>query len=166
MIPGTSKILSKSGLQHLLTITKMLQKIQEKLWNHPGNILSMSIWDIKNFENFRNLYVLCTRFFRFRFFVFVDVEVSRWAPGCLWCSSEFAWGMGMERFLVCWSSRIAVAGMDFAATHVVFPSRQFSQCRLSCIYLSFLTSLYINSWLEGVQCLTRRLTVFLPTSFL
>ena len=28
---------------------------------------------------------------------------------------------------------------------VVFPSRQFSQCRLSCIYLSFLTSLYINS---------------------
>ena len=52
MIPGTSKILSKSGLQHLLTITKMLQKIQEKLWNHPGNILSMSIWDIKNFENF------------------------------------------------------------------------------------------------------------------
>ena len=52
MIPGTSKILSKSGLQHLLTITKMLQKIQEKLWNHPGNILSMSIWDIKNFEKF------------------------------------------------------------------------------------------------------------------
>ena len=52
MIPGTSKILSKSGLQHLLTITKMLQKIQEKLWNHPGNILSMSILDLKNFEKF------------------------------------------------------------------------------------------------------------------
>ena len=52
MIPGTSKILSKSGLQHLLTITKMLQKIQEKIWNHLGNILSMSILDIKQFEKF------------------------------------------------------------------------------------------------------------------
>ena len=52
MILGTSKILSKSGLQHLLTITKMLQHIQEKLWNHPGKILFMSIWDIKNFEKF------------------------------------------------------------------------------------------------------------------
>ena len=30
MIPGTSKILSKSGPGDLLTITKMLQKIQEK----------------------------------------------------------------------------------------------------------------------------------------
>ena len=50
MIPGTSKILSKSGPGTLLTITKMLQKIQEKLWNHPGKILFMSIWDIKKFE--------------------------------------------------------------------------------------------------------------------
>ena len=52
MISGTSKILSKSGPGDLLIITKMLQKIQEKLWNHPGNILSMSILDLKKFENF------------------------------------------------------------------------------------------------------------------
>jgi len=52
MIPGTSKILSKSGPGTLLTITKMLQKIQEKLWNHPGKVLFMSIWDIKKSENF------------------------------------------------------------------------------------------------------------------
>ena len=50
MIPGTSKILSKSGLQHLLTITKMIQRIQEKIWNHPGKILFMSIWDSKKSE--------------------------------------------------------------------------------------------------------------------
>ena len=43
MIPGTSKILSKSGLQHLLIITKMLQKIQEKIWNHLGKILSSGL---------------------------------------------------------------------------------------------------------------------------
>ena len=38
MILGTSKIWSKSGPGDLLIITKMLQKIQEKLWNHPGKI--------------------------------------------------------------------------------------------------------------------------------
>ena len=52
MIPGTSKILSKSGPGTLLIITKMLQKIQEKLWNHPGKMLFMSILDIKKFEKF------------------------------------------------------------------------------------------------------------------
>ena len=36
MISGTSKIWSKSGPGDLLIITKMLQKIQEKLWNHLG----------------------------------------------------------------------------------------------------------------------------------
>ena len=46
MILGTSKIWSKSGPGGLLTITKMLQKIQEKVWNHPGKILFLSIWDI------------------------------------------------------------------------------------------------------------------------
>ena len=52
MIPGTSKILSKSGPGTLLIITKMLQEIQQKIWNHPGKILFLSIWDIKIFENF------------------------------------------------------------------------------------------------------------------
>ena len=36
MIWGTSEIWSKSGLVDLLTITKILLKIQEKLWEHPG----------------------------------------------------------------------------------------------------------------------------------
>ena len=65
MIPGTSKILSKSGPGTLRIITKMLQKIQEKIWNHLLKILFLSIWDIKMFENVRNLYVLGTSFFDF-----------------------------------------------------------------------------------------------------
>ena len=36
MILGTSKIVSEYGPGDLLIITKMLQKIQEKIWNHPG----------------------------------------------------------------------------------------------------------------------------------
>ena len=68
MIPGTSKILSKSGPGDLRIITKMLQKIQDKLWNHPGKILFLSIWDIKIFEIVRDLYVLGTSFFRFFWF--------------------------------------------------------------------------------------------------
>ena len=71
MIPGTSKILSKSGPGTLLIITKMLQKIQEKLWNHLGKILCLSIWDIQNFDFFRNLYVLGTSVFRFFFFFLI-----------------------------------------------------------------------------------------------
>ena len=68
MIPGTSKSWSKSGPGTLRIITKMLQKRQEKIWNHPGKILFLSIWDIIFFENFRNLYVLGTRFSFFLFF--------------------------------------------------------------------------------------------------
>ena len=34
MIPGTPKVLSKSGPGDLQVITKMLQKIQEKSWDH------------------------------------------------------------------------------------------------------------------------------------
>ena len=34
-ISGTSNIWSKSGPVYLLIITKMLQRIQETLWNHP-----------------------------------------------------------------------------------------------------------------------------------
>ena len=56
MISGTSTILSKSGPVDLLIITKMLQRIQEKLWNHPGEILFMSIWDSKK-RFFREMYV-------------------------------------------------------------------------------------------------------------
>ena len=63
MILGTSKIWSKSGPVDLLIITKMLQRIQEQLWNHPGNILSMSIWDIKKFETFSILDPPNTYFF-------------------------------------------------------------------------------------------------------
>ena len=71
MIPGTSEILSKSGPVDLLIITKMLKKIQERIWNHLGKILFLSIWDIKNFETNRNLYVLGTIFSDcFPFFLF------------------------------------------------------------------------------------------------
>ena len=63
MILGTSKIWSKSGPADLLTITKMAQNIQEKLWNHPGQILFMSIWDSQNSENFSILDPPNTYFF-------------------------------------------------------------------------------------------------------
>ena len=53
MIPGNSKIWSKSGPGDLPAITKMLQNIQEQLWNHPGKILSMSIWDSEKNGNLR-----------------------------------------------------------------------------------------------------------------
>ena len=36
MSSGTSILLSKSGPVGLRTITKMLQNIKEKLWEHPG----------------------------------------------------------------------------------------------------------------------------------
>ena len=73
MIFGTSKIRSKSGPGYLLIVTNMLQKIQDKLWNHPGNILFLSIWASKKFGNFREhvcpKYHLCSicpfLFFRF-----------------------------------------------------------------------------------------------------
>ena len=67
MISGTSTIWSKSGPVALLIITKMLQTIQEKLWNHPGTILFMSIWDSTKIEHFRNIYVIGTVFSVFRF---------------------------------------------------------------------------------------------------
>ena len=63
MILGTSKIWSKSGPGDLLIITKMLQKIQEKLWNHPGKILFMSIWDSQNSKKFSILDPPDTYFF-------------------------------------------------------------------------------------------------------
>ena len=79
MISGTSKIWSKSGPGDLRIITKMLQELQEKLWHHPGKILVLSIWDIKFFENFRNLYVLGTMCvfssFFFRFFSIYCLDV-------------------------------------------------------------------------------------------
>ena len=40
-------------------------KIQETLWNHPGKISFMSIWDPKKFENVRKMYVLGTICFCF-----------------------------------------------------------------------------------------------------
>ena len=43
MISGTSKILSKSGPVALLIITRMLQKIQEELWDHPGKIIYVNL---------------------------------------------------------------------------------------------------------------------------
>ena len=67
MISGTSKTWSKSGPGALLNITKLAQRIQEKLWNRPGKILFMSIWDSHVFENVRKLYVLCTIFVRLSF---------------------------------------------------------------------------------------------------
>ena len=62
MIPGTSKKLSKYGPGDLLFITKMLQNIQENLWNHPGQILFLSIWDSQISKIFENMYVLGTTF--------------------------------------------------------------------------------------------------------
>ena len=58
-------------------ITKMLQEIQEKLWNHLGKILFMSIRDIKNVVNFRNK---CPRYHSFSFvvsLVFRDCPIFR-----------------------------------------------------------------------------------------
>ena len=57
MISGTSKIWSKSGPVALLTITNMLQKIQEKYGIILEHVIS-SIRDSHNFENFRKMYVL------------------------------------------------------------------------------------------------------------
>ena len=73
MISGTSKIWSKSGPGELRIITKMAQEIQEKIWNHPGKILSMSIWDSKQFGSFQeNVCPMYNIFFDllFSFFVF------------------------------------------------------------------------------------------------
>ena len=63
MISGTSKCLSKSGPIDLLIITDMSNKIQENLWNQPGEILCMSILDPTN-RFFREMYVLGTICFR------------------------------------------------------------------------------------------------------
>ena len=73
MISETSNILSTYGPVDLPTITNMLQQIQEKLWNHPGNVLFMSIWGSTDSGNLREMYVLCTIFLnllsmRIRFF--------------------------------------------------------------------------------------------------
>ena len=59
MILGTSKILSKSGPGTLRIITKMLQKIQENY----GIIMENIIFVNMGHQNFRNLYVLGTRFY-------------------------------------------------------------------------------------------------------
>ena len=59
MIPGTSKILSKSGPVDLLTITKMLQTIQENY----GIILGTSYFvnfGTQKTKTFEELYVLGT----------------------------------------------------------------------------------------------------------
>ena len=71
MILGIRK-LGQSARVDLLFITKMLQTIQEQLWNHPGNILFMSIWDskIKKFEKVCPMYHVC----------FV---LKCWVPKCL-----------------------------------------------------------------------------------
>ena len=66
-------MLSKFGPVDLLTITKMAQPIQENLWNHPGNILFMSIWESTKFENFRNMCVLGTQLSVFSFCLFAFV---------------------------------------------------------------------------------------------
>ena len=99
MIPGTSKILSKSGPGDFRIITKMLQQIQEKLWEHLGNILFLSICDIKIFEKietFRNLYVLGTRvvpfFSRFVsmcFLMFVGCVSFLFGISCVFVSIYF-----------------------------------------------------------------------------
>ena len=78
MISGTSKMLSKPGPGDLLTITKMLQNIQENM-EASWKILFLLIWDSQNFENVRKMYVLGTTCFDLfdSFFVFVfDVFVK------------------------------------------------------------------------------------------
>ena len=80
MILGTSKNWSKSGPGDLLIITKMLQKIQEKLWNHPGKILYLSIWVIKKSKIFEICMSwvpdFCFDYFRFLFLHFVSFLLS------------------------------------------------------------------------------------------
>ena len=65
MVPGTVKISSKSGPVDFLAITKMLQKIQENLRNHPGQILFLSNWGLKKVEQFREH--VCPRYKVFHF---------------------------------------------------------------------------------------------------
>ena len=47
---------------HSFYYTKMLQKIQENLWEHPGKILFLQIWTSKNRKNEG----MCTSFFLLR----------------------------------------------------------------------------------------------------
>ena len=73
MIPGTSKIWSKSGPGTLLTITKILQKNTRNIWNHLGQILFI-IYNKTSWTNVREN--VCPRYhmfrcFRFRFEIFV-----------------------------------------------------------------------------------------------
>ena len=68
MISETSKIWSKSGPVDLLIITKMLQTIQEQVWEHPGKCyLCQSVTQQKN-EHFRTN--VCPWFHVFRLFCF------------------------------------------------------------------------------------------------
>ena len=79
MISGTSKNWSKSGPVDLLTITKMAQRIQETLWEHPAKILFMSILDSKNQNLSKNV---CPRYnislICFRVFLKNCVHVSKY----------------------------------------------------------------------------------------
>ena len=78
VIWGTSKIWSKSGPVDLLSITKMLQKIREQLWEHPGNIYIYMFCQFGThkilFFLFGNMYVLGTMRFAFLVF-FVEFRV-------------------------------------------------------------------------------------------
>ena len=62
MMSGTSKIWSKSGPGHLLTITKMLQKIQGNMESSWTNIVYVNM-GLKKSKLFKKMYVLGTILF-------------------------------------------------------------------------------------------------------
>ena len=73
MILGTSKIWSKYGPVDLLILTKMLQRIQEKWWNHPGKY-DLCQYGTQKIEHFREMYVLGTMCFVLFCSCFVETE--------------------------------------------------------------------------------------------
>ena len=74
MISGTSKICSKFGPVDLLSITKRLQRIQDKLWNHPGKYDICQSGTQQISKSFEKMYVSGTTCVEFRFVVIVFCE--------------------------------------------------------------------------------------------
>ena len=56
MISGTSKTWSKSGPVALRIMTKMLQKIQEQIWEHPKKHIIFVNLGLEH-RNFQKMYV-------------------------------------------------------------------------------------------------------------
>ena len=80
MILKTSKKSTKYGPSDPVFITKILQKIQEQLWEHPWEILFLHIWDSEILKNGRSVYLTCRLsnfyFWHFDLLKFRKFEIS------------------------------------------------------------------------------------------